>query len=585
MKRDYVLIWPKCSKAWPSTYSELKNVKWESDVSEADKIVVSDYYRKSTHRVGTINDCSSSIFFEKSLFEVLENYKTEYHKRDLPKKSRLDFKRKSGKNTIEIGMDGYYLRFKNHRPTKEQTVIDMDKTQYEQVGNYEYDVKKIVLHEETYQDMTSKFDLFKPIPIFLEGSLMIKREILEKFISMGATGFAWCEIDDYTTELYEKLRHDETVIEQPKNKDNESKNDYIFIWPKNSQTWPSTYIIEEKTKWESDGSDAAKAVISDYYRRSAKQLGDYHNCSGENFFTKEIFELIKNYRIDYAEDDGEKDLIKTRVEFTRKAGKKLVDLSMDGYFFECEYHDPDEESIFDYEKSEFNEKIVSDFNVKKLVLNEKNFKKMTDNYDIFQPADDFIYNVLVVKREILNILLEKRVTGLAWCEIEDYSSELYKKLEEDESLLNQPKEEAIELDKVDTNVPLTHEKKLKSYGINLYLKADSEESIKYFQENYKGKKRQNLLTKLYENLLDDSISCDTIFQHHLNEEGDFSDEVHSDDWSDDKQKELISKHLDILKYTLFIVKNRIFKVDIDFCLFNVSADVTEDLDLIDVIVE
>lgn len=53
------------------------------------------------------------------------------------------------------------------------------------------------------------------------------------------------------------------------------------------------------------------------------------------------------------------------------------------------------------------------------------------------------------KEQILNILLEKRVTGLAWCEIEDYTSELYKKLEEDESLLDQPKEEAIELDKVD----------------------------------------------------------------------------------------------------------------------------------------
>lgn len=201
--KDYILMWPKVSKTWPSTYSESKSVKWESDGSEANKLVVADYYRKSTKRVGTIHDCSSGIFFEKSLFEVLEKYRVDYHKRDLPVKSRLDFSR-------EICMDGYYLRFKSHRPEKEPTVIDLEKSEYKKIDDYEYDVKKVVLHEDTYKEMTSTFDLFSPIASFLEDCLMVKREILEKFISLGATGFAWCEIDSYTTELYEDLRDDET---------------------------------------------------------------------------------------------------------------------------------------------------------------------------------------------------------------------------------------------------------------------------------------------------------------------------------------------------------------------------------------
>lgn len=339
--KDYVLMWPKESKNWPSTYSESKSVKWECDGSEADKLVVADYYRKSTKRVGTIHQCSSGIFFEKSLFEVLKDYNADYHKRDLPVKSRLDF-------IGEIGMDGYYLRFKSHRPNKEQTVIDLEKSEYEKVDDYEYDVKKIVLHEDSYKDMTSKFDLFSPINSFLEECLMVKREILEKFISLGATGFAWCEIENYTTELYEDLRDDET---------------------------------EPALKME------------------------------EN--------VVEDIKLDITE-------------------------------------------------------------------------------------------------------------------------------------------------------------KLKSNDIDVCLEADSKESLDSFKNSYSGKDLDNCVNQMYEDLLDNYTVASAVFQHWLNEEGDFDDEIHSEDWSDERQKELIKKYMDLELFTVGIYKGRVISFEVCLDDVSITAEIKED---------
>lgn len=566
MKNDYVFIWPKNSIAWPGSRMVEKPTKWE-DGTEVEKVEIVDWYKKYANRIGSFHNCSGDYFLEKKIFDLIKDYNIDLSD-DLnrPEKSRVEFKSQKGQN---INMEGYYFSFECYFDD-DDTVIDLEKSEYTNDG-IDYNFTKVVLHENIFNEMSQRYDIFQPSIDLLYNVLLVKREILNIFLDNSVTGLCWCEVEDFNHKLYKELEEDE-ILEDALEESKTAKRDYVLMWPKDSKAWPSTHSDGKDDRWESDSSEAKKFVVSSYYRKSTKQIGEINSSdSGGLLVEKKAFDILNKYKIDYKKRRDEAFPDKVRLDFKRKAGNSNIDLGMDGYWFRLNSYNPEKvETVIDLENSQY---IYSGYwrkdLINKIVLNEEVYKEMTSKYDIFKSIRGLLLHTIFVKREIVEELLNNSVTGFAWCEIDDFTHEIYEQKSNDETS-EVSEENEFEIGQ------LNFKKCLKLKGLNINIQADSEDSLKFFQETYKGNKREKLFTNLYQSILEDPITADTIFQHHLNEEGDFSHEIESDSWSEERQVELIKENLSVCSHSLSIVDKTITRIGFDLGLLEVVADIKQD---------